>query len=97
MLQQTHLKWYSTGFGTLFLFNNKLVPTFHHIILYSNYHATIHNPSVRFIQPDSLPTKPCEVAPKRATVSEIIDAFAASDHSRILYVVDDEGKFIKKI
>ncbi len=33
------------------------------------------------------------VVPKRATVSEIIDAFAASDHSRILYVVDDEGSF----
>jgi CBS domain-containing protein len=33
------------------------------------------------------------VVPKRATVSEIIDAFAASDHSRILYVVDDEGRF----
>jgi CBS domain-containing protein len=33
------------------------------------------------------------VVSKRATVSEIIDAFAASDHSRILYVVDDEGSF----
>jgi CBS domain-containing protein len=33
------------------------------------------------------------VVPKGATVSEIIDAFAASDHSRILYVVDDEGRF----
>ena len=33
------------------------------------------------------------VVSKRATVSEIIDAFAASDHSRILYVVDDEGRF----
>jgi CBS domain-containing protein len=33
------------------------------------------------------------VVPKRATVSEIIDAFAGSDHSRILYVVDDEGRF----
>ena len=33
------------------------------------------------------------VVPKRATVSEIIDAFAESDHSRILYVVDDEGRF----
>jgi CBS domain-containing protein len=33
------------------------------------------------------------VVPKGATVSEIIDAFAASDHSRILYVVDDEGSF----
>lgn len=33
------------------------------------------------------------VVPKRATISEIIDAFAASDHSRILYVVDDEGRF----
>jgi len=30
---------------------------------------------------------------KGATVSEIIDAFAESDHSRILYVVDDEGRF----
>ncbi|MDL1980823.1 MAG: CBS domain-containing protein [Deltaproteobacteria bacterium] len=34
------------------------------------------------------------VVPRRATVSEIIDAFAASDHSRILYVVDDECRFI---
>ena len=33
------------------------------------------------------------VVSKRATVSEIIDAFAASDHSRILYVVDEEGSF----
>jgi CBS domain-containing protein len=33
------------------------------------------------------------VVPKRATISEIIDAFAASNHSRILYVVDDEGRF----
>lgn len=33
------------------------------------------------------------VVHKRATVNEIIDAFAASDHSRILYVVDDELKF----
>jgi len=30
---------------------------------------------------------------RRATVSEIIDAFAASDHSRNLYVVDDEYRF----
>jgi len=34
------------------------------------------------------------VVTKRATVSEIIDAFSASDHSRILYVVDDEWRFI---
>lgn len=34
------------------------------------------------------------VVPRRATVSEIIGAFAASDHSRILYVVDDECRFI---
>ena len=34
------------------------------------------------------------VVPRRATVSEIIDAFAVSDHSRILYVVDDEWRFI---
>jgi len=33
------------------------------------------------------------VVSKGATVNEIIDAFAASDHSRILYVVDDELKF----
>jgi len=33
------------------------------------------------------------VVPRRASVSEIIDAFAASDHSRILYVVDDERRF----
>ncbi|MBC2710831.1 MAG: CBS domain-containing protein, partial [Desulfosarcina sp.] len=32
------------------------------------------------------------VVPKRAAVTEIIDAFAESDHSRILYVVDDEGR-----
>ena len=34
------------------------------------------------------------VVSKQATVSKIIDAFAVSDHSRVLYVVDDEWRFI---
>ncbi len=43
---------------------------------------------------EQLKQRKVPVIPKRATVSEIIDAFAASDHSRVLYVVDDEWKFI---
>ena len=43
---------------------------------------------------EQLKQRKVPVVPKRATVSEIIDAFAASDHSRILYVVDDEWRFI---
>jgi len=43
---------------------------------------------------EQLKQRKVPVVPKRATVSEIIDAFAASDHSRILYVVDDELRFI---
>jgi CBS-domain-containing membrane protein len=42
---------------------------------------------------EELKQRKVPVVPKRAAVSEIIDAFAASDHSRILYVVDDEGRF----
>ncbi len=43
---------------------------------------------------EQLKQRKVPVVPRRATVSEIIDAFAASDHSRILYVVDDECRFI---
>ena len=43
---------------------------------------------------EQLKQRKVPVVPRRATVSEIIDAFAASDHSRILYVVDDELRFI---
>ena len=43
---------------------------------------------------EQLKQRKVPVVPKQATVSEIIDAFAASDHSRILYVLDDEGRFI---
>ena len=43
---------------------------------------------------EQLKQRKVPVVLKRATVSEIIDAFAASDHSRILYVVDDEWRFI---
>ena len=32
------------------------------------------------------------VVHERATVSEIVDAFVASHHSRVLYVVDDDGR-----
>ncbi len=42
---------------------------------------------------EQLKQRKIPVVNKRATVNEIIDAFAASDHSRILYVVDDELKF----
>jgi len=43
---------------------------------------------------EQLKQRKLPVVPKQATVSEIIDAFAASDHSRVLYVVDDEWRFI---
>ena len=42
---------------------------------------------------EQLKQRKIPVVHTRATVSEIIDAFAASDHSRILYVVDDEWRF----
>lgn len=43
---------------------------------------------------EQLKQRKLPVVSKRATVSEIIDAFAVSDHSRVLYVVDDEWRFI---
>ncbi len=43
---------------------------------------------------EQLKQRKIPVVPKGATVSEIIDAFAASEHSRILYIVDDERRFI---
>jgi len=42
---------------------------------------------------EQLKQRKLPVVLKQATVSEIIDAFAASDHSRVLYVVDDEWRF----
>ncbi len=42
---------------------------------------------------EQLKQRKIPVVPQKASVSEIIDAFAASDHSRILYVVDDESRF----
>jgi CBS domain-containing protein len=43
---------------------------------------------------EQLKQRKLPVVSKRATVSEIIDAFAVSHHSRVLYVVDDEWRFI---
>ena len=41
---------------------------------------------------EELKQRKIPVVHERATVSEIVDAFVASHHSRILYVVDDEGR-----
>ena len=43
---------------------------------------------------EQLKQRKIPVVPQKASVSEIIDAFAASEHSRILYIVDDERRFI---
>ena len=43
---------------------------------------------------EQLKQRKVPVVPRRATVSEIIDAFAASEHLRILYIVDDERRFV---
>ncbi|MBW2331006.1 MAG: CBS domain-containing protein, partial [Deltaproteobacteria bacterium] len=41
---------------------------------------------------EELKQRKIPVVHERATVSEIVDAFVVSHHSRILYVVDDEGR-----
>jgi CBS domain-containing protein len=41
---------------------------------------------------ETLKDRKIPVVSRRATVSEIVDAFVGSNHSRLLYVTDDEGR-----